>query len=488
MSELQLLTWIPLVPLLAAVGVVVTGKSPNLREAVTIISGVILFALVATLGSNADWANSSTLVLAEPLPGVALAFELEPLGLLFAMVASFLWPVTTVYAIGYMRSHNEDNQTRFYAAFAVSIAAVMGIALSANMLTLFLFYEILTLATYPLVTHAGNDKARHAGRIYLGILIGTSVVFLLLAMIWTWHIAGTLDFTSGGVFPEGTDTVVLSVLLVLYVFGTGKAAVMPFHRWLPAAMVAPTPVSALLHAVAVVKAGVFTILKVSVYIFGIDTIADLAVADWLAGLAALTILLASLVAMTKDNLKARLAYSTVSQLGYIVLGAMLGVAAGVVGGGMHIAMHAFGKITLFFCAGAIMVAAHKTKVSELNGLGRRMPLTMLAFLIGALSIVGLPPFGGTWSKWMLVQGTLDAGIWMLTAVLLLSSLLNVAYLVVIPVRSFFTEPAEPAEGVKEAPLASLLAIGVVVTGCLLLFLWPEPIYQLMDNLVPVNTN
>ena len=488
MSELQLLTWIPLVPLLAAVGVVVTGKSPNLREAVTIISGVILFALVATLGSNADWANSSTLVLAEPLPGVALAFELEPLGLLFAMVASFLWPVTTVYAIGYMRSHNEDNQTRFYAAFAVSIAAVMGIALSANMLTLFLFYEILTLATYPLVTHAGNDKARHAGRIYLGILIGTSVVFLLLAMIWTWHIAGTLDFTSGGVFPEGTDTVVLSVLLVLYVFGTGKAAVMPFHRWLPAAMVAPTPVSALLHAVAVVKAGVFTILKVSVYIFGIDTIADLAVADWLAGLAALTILLASLVAMTKDNLKARLAYSTVSQLGYIVLGAMLGVAAGVVGGGMHIAMHAFGKITLFFCAGAIMVAAHKTKVSELNGLGRRMPLTMLAFLIGALSIVGLPPFGGTWSKWMLVQGTLDTGIWMLTAVLLLSSLLNVAYLVVIPVRSFFTEPAEPAEGVKEAPLASLLAIGVVVTGCLLLFLWPEPIYQLMDNLVPVNTN
>ncbi|MES9965092.1 MAG: proton-conducting transporter membrane subunit [Candidatus Sedimenticola sp. 20ELBAFRAG] len=483
MSELQLLTWIPLVPLLAAVGVVVTGKSPNLREAVTIISGVILFALVATLGSNADWANSATLVLAEPLPGVALAFELEPLGLLFAMVASFLWPVTTVYAIGYMRSHNEDNQTRFYAAFAVSIAAVMGIALSANMLTLFLFYEILTLATYPLVTHAGNDKARHAGRIYLGILIGTSIVFLLLAMIWTWQIAGTLDFTSGGVFPEGVDTAVLSVLLVLYVFGTGKAAVMPFHRWLPAAMVAPTPVSALLHAVAVVKAGVFTILKVSVYIFGIDTIADLAVADWLAGLAALTILLASLVAMTKDNLKARLAYSTVSQLGYIVLGAMLGVAAGVVGGGMHIAMHAFGKITLFFCAGAIMVAAHKTKVSELNGLGRRMPLTMLAFLIGALSIVGLPPFGGTWSKWMLVQGTLDTGIWMLTAVLLLSSLLNVAYLVVIPVRSFFTEPAEPAEGVKEAPLASLLAIGVVVTGCLLLFLWPEPIYQLMDKVL-----
>ncbi len=484
MSELQLLTWIPLVPLLAAVGVIATGKSPNVRETVTIVAGIILFALVVMLGSNISWDNPTTLILAEPLPGLELAFTPEPLGLLFALVASFLWPVTTIYAIGYMRGHNEQNQTRFYAAFAVSIAAVMGIALSGNMLTLFLFYEILTLATYPLVTHAGNDKARRAGRVYLGILIGTSVGFLLLAMIWTWQVAGTLTFAKGGVFGDDVSPVVLSVLLVLYVFGTGKAAVMPFHRWLPAAMVAPTPVSALLHAVAVVKAGVFTVLKVSIYIFGIDTIADLAVSDWLAGLAALTILLASLVAMTKDNLKARLAYSTVSQLGYIVLGAMLGVAAGVVGGGMHIAMHAFGKITLFFCAGAIMVAAHKTKVSELNGLGRRMPLTMLAFLIGALSIVGLPPFGGTWSKWMLVQGTLDNGIWMLTAVLLVSSLLNVAYLVIIPVRSFYTKPeAGAAEGVKEAPLASLLAIGVVVTGCVLLFLWPEPIYQLMSNVL-----
>lgn len=483
MSELQLLTWIPLVPLLAAVGVFATGMWPNLRETVTIIAGVILFGLVATLAATISWDSTTSLVLAEPLPGVQLVFTPEPLGMLFALVASFLWPVTTIYAIGYMRGHGEQNQTRFYAAFAVSIAAAISIALAGNMLTLFLFYEILTLATYPLVTHAGNDKSRRAGRIYLGILISTSVGFLLLAMIWTWQITGTLTFTKGGVFPEDVSPLILSVLLVLYVFGTGKAAVMPFHRWLPAAMVAPTPVSALLHAVAVVKAGVFTILKVSVYIFGIDTIADLAVSDWLAGLAGVTILLASLVAMTKDNLKARLAYSTISQLGYIVLGAMLGVAAGVVGGGMHIAMHAFGKITLFFCAGAILVAAHKTKVSELNGLGRRMPLTMLAFLIGALSIVGLPPFGGTWSKWLLVQGTLDTGIWFLTAVLLISSLLNVAYLVVIPVRSFFTQPADSAVGVKEAPLASLLAIGVAVTGCVLLFFWPEPIYQLLGNVL-----
>jgi len=483
MTGASLLGLIPLVPLLAVPGIVAARHNPNLRESVTLTAGVVLFFLVAALAATVQFQAPPSLVLAEPVPGLALALSPEPLGLIFALVASFLWPVTSVYAIGYMRAHHEDNQTRFYAAFAVSIAAAMGIALAANMFTLFVFYEILTVATYPLVTHAGSDEARRAGRVYLGVLMGTSIGFLLLAMIWTWQLTGTLDFTRGGVFGDQVDSGVLSMLLVLYVFGTGKAALMPFHRWLPAAMVAPTPVSALLHAVAVVKAGVFTILKVAVYLFGLDTIAGLAVADWLAALAGLTILLASLVAMTKDNLKARLAYSTISQLGYIVLGAMLGVAAGAVGGGMHIAMHAFGKITLFFCAGAILVASHKTRVSELDGLGRRMPLTMLAFLIGALSIVGLPPFGGTWSKWLLVQGTLDAGSWVLTGVLLVSSLLNVMYLVVIPVRGFFADGAGQTQGVQEAPVASLAAIAVTVSGCVLLFFWSGPLYRLAGGML-----
>jgi multicomponent Na+:H+ antiporter subunit D len=274
-------------------------------------------------------------------------------------------------------------------------------------------------------------------------------------------------------------------LLLLFVFGTGKAALMPFHRWLPAAMVAPTPVSALLHAVAVVKAGVFTVLKVAVYVFGIDLIADLASSQALAYVAGLTILLASLVAMTKDNLKARLAYSTVSQLGYIVLGAMLGVAAGTVGGAMHIAIHAFGKITLFFCAGAILVAAHKTRVSELDGLGRAMPVTMAAFLIGALSIVGLPPMGGTWSKWLLVQGTLDAGSWVLMGVLMISSLLNVLYLVIIPVRAFACPPAgDDSTGLREAPWPSLAAILVTAAGCIFLFFRPDRLFQLAGEILP----
>ena len=480
-----LMLLILLAPLLGAVGIVLTRHNPNVRETVTLVSGGLLFLLVAMLASTLSWNHPPTLVLAEPFPGLTLALTPEPLSLLFALIASFLWPVTSVYAIGYMRAHHERHQTRFYIAFAVSISATMGIALAGNMLTLFIFYEILTVATYPLVTHAGTAEAKRAGRIYLGLLMSTSIAFMLLAMVWTWHLAGTLEFTRGGILPPDTGGVVLGALLLLYVFGTGKAALMPFHRWLPAAMVAPTPVSALLHAVAVVKAGVFTVMKVAVYIFGIDLIGTMAAADWLAYIAGFTILAASLVAMTQDNLKARLAYSTVSQLGYVVLGAMLGAAAGVIGGSMHIAMHAFGKITLFFCAGAIMVAAHKTKVSELNGLGRRMPLTMLAFLLGALSIVGLPPLGGTWSKWLLVQGTLDTHMWLLTAVLLISSLLNIAYLLAIPARGFFAKPSEHAaqEGVKEAPLPSLLAIGVTASGCILLFFLSEPLYQLTEEIL-----
>ena len=258
---------------------------------------------------------------------------------------------------------------------------------------------------------------------------------------------------------------------------------MPFHRWLPAAMVAPTPVSALLHAVAVVKAGVFTVLKVIIYIFGIDLASDLAMTDWLLYLAGTSILLASLVAITKDNLKARLAYSTISQLGYVIVGALLASASGILGGGMHIVMHAFGKITLFFCAGAILVASHKTEISQMKGLGRSMPFTMFAFLIGALSIIGLPPTGGTWSKWYLAIGTLEAGHIALLVVLMISSLLNIAYLLPIPIRAFFHETDKSDETktkIQEAPLPCLIAIGITSIGCLILFIYPEPVYELVS--------
>jgi multicomponent Na+:H+ antiporter subunit D len=250
-----------LVPLGAVVGIVALGHSPNLREAVSLTAGLALIYLTVSLykitgaGTVVAWEGLHI------LPGLVLFFSIEPLGMLFSLIGSFLWLITTIYSIGYMRGHQEKNQTRFYVCFAIAISSVMGISYAGNLFTLFIFYEILTLSTYPLVTHAGTEKAKLGGRVYLGILLTTSILFLLLAIIGTWYIAGTVDFQPGGVFDQ-THTFAAAVLLPLYVFGIGKAAIMPFHRWLPAAMVAPTPVSALLHAVAVVKAGVFSVLKV----------------------------------------------------------------------------------------------------------------------------------------------------------------------------------------------------------------------------------
>jgi multicomponent Na+:H+ antiporter subunit D len=478
-------------PLVGAVGIALAGRQPNLRETVTLVTASLLFVTVCTLAPDVAAGGRPEITMVALFPGVPVRFQVEPLGMVFGLVASFLWIVTSIYSIGYMRGHGEKNQTRFYICFAIALSSTMGVAFAGNMLTLYVCYEVLTLSTVPLVTHSGTDEARRAGRVYLGILLGTSIGFLLIAIVWTWSIAGTLDFTAGGILEGRASKFVIGVLLALYVFGIGKAALMPFHRWLPAAMVAPTPVSALLHAVAVVKAGVFSVLKVTVYIFGIDLLWELGSSEWLQYVAAATIIIASLVAMTKDNLKARLAYSTVSQLSYIVLGAMLATSLSVVGGGLHLAMHAFGKITLFFCAGAFMVASHKTEVSELRGIGRTMPVTTFAFLIGSLSVIGLPPMGGLWSKWFLVLGALDANQFAMVVVLIVSSLLNIMYLMPIPLRGFFSKPDNPGDehghqqdqGIHEAPLPCLIAISVASLGCLVLFLSSDPVFDLLRQIV-----
>jgi multicomponent Na+:H+ antiporter subunit D len=465
-------------PLLGTVLIVLTGHRPNLRETVTLVTAAVMFLLVASLVPEVMAGGRPEVVFGNMLPGLPIALKLEPLGMTFALIASFLWIVTSIYAIGYMRGHHEQNQTQFYAFFAIALFSAVFVAFSGNLLTLFLAYEILSVSTYPLVTHHRTPEAKRGGRVYLGILLTTSIGFFLFAIVWTWLAAGTLDFTDGGILSGKVSDTVAGVLLALYVFGIGKAAVMPFHRWLPAAMVAPTPVSALLHAVAVVKAGVFSVVKVVVYIFGVDFLHSLAASEWLQYAAAATILLASLVAMTKDNLK-------VSQLSYIVLGAMLATEISVVGGGMHIAMHAFGKITLFFCAGAILVAAHKTEISQMRGIGRVMPITTFAFLIGSLSIIGLPPFGGMWSKWYLALGALDAGKQIMVAVLMVSSLLNIAYLLPIPIRGFFSEPDDNpghGAGVHEAPWPCVLALSVSAVGCIVLFFFPEPVYNLLAGM------
>ncbi len=466
MTALHLSFWIPLAGTLL---IVLTGRQPNIREAVSLLTAMLLFAVIAALVPAVYDGAHPALVLAEPLPGLALQLTVEPLGMLFALLASLLWILTTVYSIGYMRARKEKHQTRFYACFALSLWAAVGMAFAGNLLTMLVFYEVLTLSTYPLVTHAGTAAARRAGRVYLALLLGTSIGFLLFAIIWTWHLAGTLDFAAGGILQGTASPAVLGMLLVLYVFGIGKAAIMPFHHWLPAAMVAPTPVSALLHAVAVVKGGVFFILKIAVYVFGVDTLMDIEARQWLLYVATATIVLASLVALRKDNLKARLAYSTISQLSYVILGALLANAAGILGGAMHIATHAFGKITLFFCAGAILVSSRKTRVSELAGIGRSMPWTMGAFAIASLAMIGMPPTAVFISKWYLLFGAVDADQMIAVSALLLSTLLTAGYLLPVVYTAFFDRADETH---SEAPPAILLALGVTTLGTLVLFFYP----------------
>lgn len=482
-----------LIPLAAAALIPLFDRQPNLREAVTLIAAGLLAWTVWSLAPAVVAGGRPELYLLTIVPGIELGFKVEPLGLLFALVASTLWIVNSVYSIGYMRGHNEPRQTSFYLCFAVAIASTMGIAFAKNLFTLFIFYEVLTLSTYPLVTHKGDKAAMDGGRVYLGILLATSMVLLLPAIVATAALAGTTDFIPGGILDGKVGPTLMAILLALYAFGIGKAALMPFHSWLPSAMVAPTPVSALLHAVAVVKAGVFTILKVVVYVFGVDTLAKTGAADWLTIVASVTLLLASAIAMTKDNLKARLAYSTVSQLAYITLGASLAVSAGIIGGGLQIAMHAAGKITLFFCAGAIYVAAHKTEISDLTGLGRKMPFTFAAFLIGSLSIIGLPPLGGTWTKWWLMLGAFDSGKIAVVFVLLLSSLLNILYLLPIVFRAFFL-PApkfasvgaggvEVPDGLERKYWLVVLPPCVTAFACLVLFFYADRIVDLLQPIV-----
>ncbi len=460
-------------PVIGAVGIALAGKWPNLRETVTIATAVALFASVIQLLDPVLAGQRPEQILFEPLPGLPVAFRVEPLGMLFALIASGLWIINSIYSIGYMRGNEERHQTRFYVCFALSLAAAVAIAFAANLLTLFLFYEALTLITYPLVTHAGTDKARAGGRTYLAILMGTSVLFLLPAVIYVWHVAGTTDFRAGGILPAAMDKGEVAILLALFMFGIGKAALMPFHRWLPAAMVAPTPVSALLHAVAVVKAGVFTVVKVVVYVFGFDQLAG--ATDWLVAISGFTIVAASVVALYADNLKRRLAYSTVSQLSYVVLGVAILAPLSVAGAALHIVAHAFSKITLFFAAGAIYTAAHKTEVSQLDGIGRRMPWTMAAFSVGALSLIGIPPFAGGFSKFYLVSGAMAQAQWFALAVILISTLLNAGYFLPILHRAFLRplSPEAAAHPHGEAPLPMVAAMVLTAAGTLSLFFFPD---------------
>lgn len=476
--------WWPIVfPAALALVIALLNPRPNLREAMAVLVGLI------NAGVWLNWwiqGPPPALVFLDWLPGLSMRLELEPLGLLFGTVAAVLWPLTTVYAAGYMRSNNEKFQQTFFAAFAASIAGAQLIALAGDLITLFVGYEWLTLATWPLVTHKRDGKALQGGRTYLGFLLATSLGLLLPAIVISVLLAGRSDFTEAGLLP-GTDLApaALAALFAAFMFGTGKAALMPFHRWLPAAMVAPTPVSALLHAVAVVKAGVFVVLKITIYVFTPDLLLSTGAAQPVLWVAAISLVLASVQAWRADHIKQRLAYSTVSQLAYVSVAACLLVPQALLAGSLQILAHACGKITLFFCAGAIYTAAHKQFVSELDGLGWKMPFTFAAFGIAALSIIGLPPGAGSWVKWYLSLGTIASGQWAILAVLAASTLLNIAYLLPIPLRGFLGRASEGGQ-IAEAPLSMVIPLCITAAFSVYWFFGLGPVIAVMATLPGVS--
>jgi multicomponent Na+:H+ antiporter subunit D len=472
------------VSLAAAVLIVLTRRWPNIREGCSVVAGIVKFLLVLTMVPavlDGKAIRYTLVAIAGQVP--VLEFRVDALGLLFAATASFLWILTTFYSIGYMRSLNEHAQTRYYFCFAITMSATMGVAFSSNLVTLYLFYELISFATYPLVAHKETDEAFDKGNKYVFYLLMTSKG-LLLASFLSYALSGTFDFKPNGVFPSGTNPTLVTITYFLFLIGIGKAAIMPFHAWLPAAMVAPTPVSALLHAVAVVNTGIFCILRIMFHVFGVELMRELNLGVITAIIASITIIMASLYALTRDNLKALLAYSTIGQLSYMVLGGALLTPAGMAAGIIHIANHALGKITLFLCAGSIYVAAHKDKVSELNGIAKRMPYTMTAFALGALSLIGFPLLGGFISKWYLTLGSIEAGQYSFVIVLITSTILNACYFLPILYAAFFRELPRGEKAIRqEAPTVMVVPLALTAAGILVSFFAPEMFLDLAKLIV-----
>jgi formate hydrogenlyase subunit 3/multisubunit Na+/H+ antiporter MnhD subunit len=475
-SSLPLLALLP--SALAVPLIVLSRRRPAIRETWSVVAAVAQTVVVIAM---VPVVLSGIAPVARPLPlapGIPLELRADPAGILFALVASALWVLTTVYSIGYTRAEGEARQTRYFAAFALCLFATVGIALAGNLLTFFVFYELLTVAGYPLVIHRETPEAVRAGRIYLAYTLGGGVA-LLAATVWTVALTGHGTFVAGGILgATGASPAALWALAGLFVLGCGvKAALLPLHTWLPLAMVAPTPVSALLHAVAVVKAGVFGVVRVTGFVFGTDLLAELGAGRALAAVAVATIVLASLAALAQDNLKRLLAFSTIGQLSYVVLGVALGPRDAFTGGVMHMSSHALMKITLFFCAGAIAATTHFERVSQLTGIGRRMPVTMAAFALAAFMLAGLPPGAGFVSKWLLLLGSVETSAWLAVAALLASTVLNIAYFAPIVVRAWMPPPAPSP--IAEAPATMLVPLVLTAVAALVVGLAPDGLAPLL---------
>ncbi len=424
-------------------------KRTGLRSALNLSGAVVKLALVGLLLAGVR-AGETYAFRHQVLPGVDLAFKADALALLFVTLSAILWLFTTIYAIGYLEG--SPNRSRFFGFFSLCVTATMGIAMAGNLFTFFVFYELLTLSTFPLVVHRGTAAALRGGMTYLAYTLAGGAL-LLTGIVWTHSLLGQTDFTHGGVAsalgPE--HAVQLKLIFLLLIAGVGvKAALVPLHGWLPRAMVAPAPVSALLHAVAVVKAGAFGIVRIVYEVYGVEFAQSLGLLAPLAAAAAITIVWGSLRALSQGDLKRRLAFSTVSQVSYIALGVGLFGPIGTIGGLVHLVHQGIMKITLFFCAGNYAETLGIHKVSEMDGVGRRMPATTLAFSLAALGMIGVPPLAGFVSKWYLGLGALEADEPWVLAVLASSSLLNAAYFLPLLHRAWFRPaPADwPAEQIS----------------------------------------
>ena len=475
-----------LTALIGACLIMLTGRRPNVRETASFVTAVVMFCIIASMIGDVAPAplglgHTLHLTLFPILPGLSVSFRADAFSMVFALVGSFLWIITVFYAAGYMRGLNEHAQTRFSACFALTLFGAMGVAFADNLFTLYLFYEVVSVCTYPLVAHHQDAEGYDGARKYIVYLTTTAKGLVLPAMIVIYVLTGNLDFAHNshtGILSAGASDALATVLYVCCILGFAKNGIMPFHHWLPGAMVAPTPVSALLHAVAVVKVGVFCTTRVMLFVFGTDLMKSLNLGVPTAYFVTFTILAASIIALTKDNLKARLAYSTVSQLSYIVLGVALLTVDGIQGGIVHIANHAFSKITLFFCAGAIYVATHKKCISEMSGLGRSMPFTFAAFAVASLSMIGAPPVAGFVTKWKLLVGAMEmpAHSMGILLVLLASTLLNVAYFAPVTYKAFFGKRPEGEEtGIREAPLSMVVPILIAAGVSVFIGIYPDAI-------------
>jgi multicomponent Na+:H+ antiporter subunit D len=471
-----------LVTLIGALLIIFTGERyRNLREFWTILVSVLKFSIVISMVPFVLQGRTVEYTIVLLTQGVSLQFRVDQFGLFFGILASALWIATSVYSIGYVRGLNEHAQTRYFFNFAICLSATMGIAFAGNLLTLFIFYEILTLATYPLVAHKETEDAIMGGRKYLAYTLTAGVV-ILFAIIFIYTLTGTLDFKPGGFLLGHGSPATLIFLFVILILSFGvKAALMPLHEWLPTAMIAPTPVSALLHAVAVVKAGVFGCLRIILYVFGPELLHKLDLWLILAYFASFTVIVSGMYALAQDNLKRRLAFSTINNLAIIVMGSALLTPSAITGSIFHMASHGFMKITLFFVAGAIYVKTHKENVSELDGIGRQMPVTMGAFAIGAMGIAGTPPICGFISKWYLAMGSLEAKEVFFLFVLLISALMDVAYFFPIIYNSFFKGPQEPVNPhLDEASMKMVVPLVVTAIISFILGIFPNAFFNFFN--------